>query len=341
MKAVLVRSFANPPALALEEVDRPTLGPGEVRIAVDAAAVGFVDALIASGRYQVRPPLPYIPGTECSGVIIGTAPGDAATGATENPGFFRRTQLRVGDRVAAIALAGGGLAEQIVVPATAVRQIPPSMNMPTAAVFCVSALTAWLALSIRAAAKPGETLFVLGSGGAVGHAAIQVGRALGLHVIAAASSPGKARLARDAGAQADAPSDPAAIREALRTLTGGRGVDIVFDPVGGAATEPAFRSLAWGGRHLVVGFAAGAIPALPTNLALLKGASLVGVDLRQFIEREPAAAEAAMDCLFKLQTAGALSPRIARVHPLTAFQQAFDDLAGAGHGRIVVEVSRA
>lgn len=324
VKAVVARDFGSPDSMSLERRPLPEPGPGEVRVAVKAVGVSFVDVLIAAGRYQVKPPLPYVPGTECAGVVDKVGAGVA--------------HVRPGDRVIAGGY-GGGLAEYSVYPAEGVRPAPGGMDFAEAAVFRVSYTTAYYALAGRAALEADETVLVLGAGGAVGVAAIQVARALGGRVIASASTEAKRTLALACGAQAALDSRAADWRDQVKALTEGKGVDVVVDPVGGSATEPAFRSLAWKGRHLVIGFAEGQIPQLPVNLALLKGASLVGVDIRGFGIREPEHYAANLQTLYQWHAAGKLKPAIAARYRLEDYQEAMRMAqSGATAGRVVIEI---
>jgi len=324
MRAVVAREFGPPETFAVEQLPAPEPGAGQVRIAIRAAGVSFVDVLIASGGYQLKPKLPFTPGSEFAGVVDAVGP--------EVAGFT------VGDRVCASAF-GGALAEAAVAPQGAVTPIPDGMSFEEAAVFRVSYATAYHALVQRGRVQAGETVLVLGAGGAVGAAAVQVAKALGARVIASASSPAKRELACEMGADEALESGAADWRDRLKALTDGRGVDLVVDPVGGDITEAAFRSLAWKGRHLVIGFTAG-MARLPTNLALLKGAELVGVDIRQFGEREPRVAAANLRALFELYAQGLLRPRIAEAYPLERFAEAMDAAAkGAAAGRIVVRTA--
>ena len=324
MRAVVAREFGPPSTFRIEEAATPEPGPGQVRIGIYAAGVSFVDVLVSEGGYQLKPRLPFTPGSEFAGVV--EALGPEVGGVT------------VGDRVSASAF-GGALAEKAVVPAGAATPIPDGMSFEEAAVFRVSYATAYHALVQRGRLQAGETVLVLGAGGAVGAAAVQVAKALGARVIASASSDAKRGLAREMGADATLPSGTPDWRDQIKAMTDGRGVDIVVDPVGGDATEPAFRSLAWRGRHLVIGFAAG-IARLPANLPLLKGAELVGVDIRQFGEREPALARENQQRLLALHAAGHLRPRIAEAFPLERFAEAMAAAReGSAAGRIVVRMA--
>lgn len=324
MKAVVARTLGSPETFALEDVDPPAPGPGELRIDVYVAGVSYVTALVAAGRYQVKPPLPFTPGGEFAGVVAATGPGV--------------TGFAPGDRVIGSGF-GGGFAEAAIIPAAAALRLPAGMSFETAAVFRVAYGTAYHALVQRAALRPGETLLVLGAAGSVGEAAIQVGKALGARVIGSGSTYEKRRAAAAAGADDMLDSHALDWRDQVKRLTGNRGVDVIFDPVGGAITERAFRSLGWGGRHLVVGFAAGSIPALPANLALLKGAALVGVDYRQFRELEPEREAANLAALFELHASGKLSPTIGRIYPFNEFAAALRAASENGPpGRILLRV---
>lgn len=293
----------------------------QVRIAIKAAGISYVDVLTAAGGYQVKPPTPYIPGSECAGVV--EAIGAEVSG------------IAVGDKV--VASGWGGLFADIAnLPARSVRAMPEALSFEEAAVFPVSYATAWHALVDRAKLQAGETLLVLGAGGATGYAAVQIGKYLGAHVIASASGEAKRGLVAAGGADATVDARDDDWRRAVKAANGDRGVDVVFDPVGGEATDPAFRSLAWNGRHLVIGFPAG-IAALRTNLPLLKGASLIGVDIRQFGILEPEKSAANRDRIFALAAKGKLRPAIARTYPLAEFREAMEEAAaGKSAGRIVL-----
>ena len=307
----------------LREVELAPLGPDELRIAVRAVGVSFVDVLVASGGYQLRPQTPFIPGSECAGVVeaIGAAVAD----------------FRVGDQVLATGWLGM-VAEAVNAPASSVRPMPPGLSFAEAAVLVSSYATSWHALTDRGRLQPGETLLVLGAGGATGFAAIQIGVTLGARVIASASTPEKRELASGAGAAVAIDSRSPDWREQVWAANGGRPVDVVFDPVGGAATERAFRTLAFDGRHLVVGFPSG-IPALPTNLPLLKNASLIGVNLQDFAAKRPEQSEANYRKVLQLAAVGALRPAIARAYPLEAFAEAMAAAArGDSAGRVVIVV---
>jgi NADPH2:quinone reductase len=310
--------------MKIEDVPIPEPGPGQVRIANKAAAVNFVDIITAAGRYQVKPPLPFTPGVEYAGVIDALGEGV--------------TERKVGDRVCTSGF-GDGFAEYSIRPAASTVVVPDTMDFPDAATFRVSSATSHYALVGRANLQAGETVLVLGAAGAVGLAAIQIAKALGAKVIASASNEDKRALALDSGADLALDNAAADWRDQIKAFTAGKGVDVVVDPVGGEATERAFRSLGWKGRHLVIGFSAGEIPRLPTNLALLKGAQLMGVDIRQFGIFEPEAAAANVRRVMELHAQGALKPAIAERRPLEDFVDSMQRTAtGKLAGRIVLEI---
>jgi NADPH2:quinone reductase len=324
MRAAIVEAFGPVDAITIKDVPTPEPKAGEVRVAVKAAGVGFVDALIAEGKYQVKPPLPFAPGGEFAGVVETLGEGV--------------THVKPGDRVIAGGFSGA-FAEYAVTNAAGVLTIPDTMTFPQAAMFRTNFATALHAFQDRAGLKAGETVLVLGAGGGTGTAAVAVAKVMGARVIGAASSADKRAAAKAAGADEVVDSSAADWREALKALAP-KGVDVVFDPVGGAATETAFRSLAWKGRHLVIGFAAGQIPALPVNLALLKGASLVGVDIARFsFMHEPATAQANIRQLLGWFAEGKLKlepGRVMRLDDAAAALKAVLDRQAIG--KIVVEI---
>jgi NADPH2:quinone reductase len=319
-RSVVVEAFGEPQTFSLKPRDPGSPGPGKVRLRVHAAGVSYVDVLVAEGLYQLKPPLPFVPGSEFAGVIETVGEGvDPA---------------RVGQRVMASGM-GAAFGEAAVVRADSAIPMPEGMDFATASVFRVSYATMYHALVQRGSLAAGESVVVLGAGGAVGYAAIELAKALGARVIGSASTSEKRALALRGGADAVIDSGSPTWREDLKAANGGKPVDVVVDPVGGEATEPAFRSLAWRGRHLVIGFAGGGIPRLPINLALLKGAALVGVDIRQFGEYEPELAARNMDALLELFRAGKLHPAIARTWPLEQFVEA---MAAAKSGKLAGRV---
>ena len=301
MKAVLCRSYGPPESLVVEDVRPPTPRRGEAVISVKAAGVNFPDVLIIQNKYQVKPPLPFSPGSEAAGVV--TAIGDGVD------------HVKIGDRVMAIT-GYGAFAEEIAVDAARLLPIPDGMDFATAAGFGLTYATSDHALRDRGALKTGETLLVLGAAGGVGIAAIEIGKALGARVIAGASSADKLAVCRAHGADETIDYATEDLRERLKALTAGHGPDVVYDPVGGPYTEPALRSIAWRGRLLVVGFAAGEIPRIPLNLTLLKGCSIVGVYWGEFSRREPQRFAESMRQLARWFADGKLKPHISSVFPL-------------------------
>lgn len=296
-----VHSYEAGAQPVLELLPLPEPGPDEVRVCVCASAISFVDLLLVSGSYQWKPPTPFVPGSEFSGVVDAVGP-EVKNG------------LRVGDRVCGVRQ--GTWTEMLCLPAGAVQRLGGPDDAPASTDWAIetSALmapyaTALYALRERAHLRPGETLLVLGATGGVGHAAVQLGKALGARVIAAASTPAKRAAALAAGTDAvvDSSND---WKDEAKALAGEAGVDVVFDPVGGQVTDTAFRTLGWGGRHLMVGFAGGQITALKTNLTILKGAALLGVDYRQAVAREGAITAQVQQDVLRLYAEGRIRPRI-------------------------------
>jgi NADPH:quinone reductase len=323
MKALLCKAWGGPETLVLEELPSPHPGPGEVVVDVKAAGVNFPDVLIIQNKYQLKPPLPFAPGAELAGVIKEIGAGV--------------TGFKAGDRVIAMPM-WGAFAEECVVRATQLIRMPAGLDFPVAAAFTLTYGTSWHALKDRGQLRAGETLLVLGAAGGVGLAAIEIGKALGARVIAAASSAEKLAVCRAHGA--DETIDYAAedLRARLKALTGDKGADVVYDPVGGQYAEPAVRSTAWRGRYLVVGFANGEIPRIPLNLLLLKGSALVGVYWGDWTRREPAAAAAGMAELLDWLAAGKLKPHLSARYPLARAAEALVALAGRKvAGKLVVE----
>ena len=261
-------------ALQWQELPTPEPLAGQARVAVKASSLNFPDILIVQNKYQFKPPLPFVPGSEFAGVV--EAVGDGVT------------NVKPGDRVAAMA-GTGGFGSHAIVAADKLMPLPEGMSFEHGAAFLMTYGTTQHALLDRGQLKAGETVLVLGAAGGVGTAAIQIAKAAGARVIAAASTDDKCARCREIGADATINYTTEKIRDALKALTNGKGPDVVYDPVGGDLAEPVFRSIAWRGRYLVIGFAGGAIPALPLNLSLLKGASIVGVFWGDFVRREPAA----------------------------------------------------
>jgi NADPH2:quinone reductase len=301
MKAVLCKQYGPPESLTFEELPSPRPGPGEAVVSMRAASVNFPDVLIIQNKYQFKPPLPFSPGSELAGVVKEVGAGVEA--------------FRPGDRVIAWTTYGA-FAEEVKTEATRLVPMPPGMDFPSAAAFLLTYATSEHALRDRGQLQAGETLLVLGAAGGVGLAAVEIGKALGARVIACASSDDKLAVCREHGADAGINYAAEDLRERIRALTDGRGADVVYDPVGGPYTEPAFRSLAWRGRLLVVGFAAGEIPKLPLNLPLLKGASVVGVFWGDFSRREPHAFAESVRRLGRWYADGKLHPHFSQTLPL-------------------------
>jgi NADPH2:quinone reductase len=326
MKLVQAEKIGSVEDYRLVEAPRPNVAEGDVLIRVAVCGMGYVDALVALGGYQVKPPVPFTPGQEIAGVV-------EAVGA-------QVTAVKIGDRVMANSF-GGGLAEFVCVPQTMVTAIPDQLADAQAAGFRVNYLTALHGLRDRAQIRAGERLLVFGAAGGVGSAAIQVGKVLGAQVIAVASTDEKRAFALQLGADATLDANEDGWRDRLKQICGGRGVDVIFDPVSGPLFEAAFRSLNWGGRHLVVGFAGGPIPKLPINLSLMKGASLVGVDVRQFLLYENAHAMRHLDDLLKWVATGKLIPPVGRQFALEDFAEAMRfAMSGSGLAKSVIRVSQ-
>ena len=324
MKAVVVENYDSIDNIRLKDVAMPEVSAGQVRVRITAASVGFVDGLKVQGLYQTRDPLPFTPGTEFAGVV------DAAAADV--------TGLAPGTPVMGMARSGG-LAEYISVPAAALEAMPVGIAPEVAASFRANYLTSLYALSERAGLRAGEYLLVLGAAGGVGIAAVQIGKLLGARVIAAASTEEKRDFATRFGADATVDYTQADWRDRLKELTDGHGADVIFDPVGGDVSLQAFRSIAWNGRHLVVGFAAGSIPALPFNLPLLKGGALLGVDLAQIPRREPEAYRRVMAQLFSWLTEKKLEPVVGKVFAFEDFRDAFRTMQNrAALGKMVVRI---
>lgn len=311
MRALLCRELGPFDQLALETVPDPEPGPGEVLVAVRAAGVNFPDLLIVQGKYQVRPPLPFVPGGECAGVI--EALGEGVEG------------LQVGDEVVATGQVGA-FAEKMVAEAASTVQMPKGLSFAAAAGISITYGTAHYALKQRAGLREGETLLVLGAAGGVGLAAVELGKAFGAKVIAAASSPAKLAAAAAAGADEGIDYSSESLKNRVKELTDGRGADVVIDPVGGDLSEQAFRATAWEGRLLVIGFASGEIPRLPLNLALLKGADVRGVFWGAWTQRDPRAFQENLDELRRLFESETLRPRFG-TYPLARFREALGSLA--------------
>lgn len=312
MKAVLCSRPGSPDDLTLSEIPEPIAGPGEAVVGVKAAALNFFDTLIIADKYQLKPPKPFSPAAEFAGVVESLGPGV--------------TGLKIGDRV--LAYAGYGAArERVAIAAEKLVKIPDALDFDRAAGLCVTYGTTLHALKDRAALKSGETLAVLGASGGVGLAAIELGKLMGARVIACASSDEKITFCKKHGADEGINYAAEDLKEALRRVTQGRGADIIYDPVGGAYAEAALRSIAWEGRFLVVGFAAGEIPKLPLNLVLLKGCDVLGVFWGSFIERDKEGHRANTAQLVNWCAEGKLSSHVHAVYPLAETAKALKDIA--------------
>ncbi|WP_443192256.1 NADPH:quinone oxidoreductase family protein [Pseudomonas indica] len=324
MKAVLCKAFGPAESLVLEDISSPEPKKNEILLEVYAAGVNFPDTLIIEGKYQFKPPFPFSPGGEAAGVV-------AAVGE-------KVQHVKPGDRV--MALTGwGSFAEQVAVPGYNVMPIPAGMDFETAAAFGMTYGTSMHALKQRANLQPGETLLVLGASGGVGLAAVEIGKAMGARVIAAASSAEKLEVAKRAGADELIDYSASSLKEEVKKLTGGQGADVIYDPVGGDLFDEAIRSIAWNGRLLVVGFASGRIPDLPVNLALLKGAAVVGVFWGSFAQRQPQDNLANFQQLFAWHAEGKLKPLVSQTFPL---ERAADAINALGQrkavGKVVVKI---
>jgi NADPH:quinone reductase len=311
MKAVLCKAYGLPDTLVLEDVDSLTPAAGEVVISVKACGVNFPDTLIIQGKYQFKPAMPFSPGGEVAGVVKLIGEGV--------------TNVKVGDAV--IAFTGwGGYAEEAKCVAANVIPMPPGTPFPLAASFTLAYGTSYHALKDRAQIKPGETLLVLGAAGGVGLAACEIGAAMGARVIAAASTDDKLAICKQHGATDIINYTTENLRERINELTNKRGVDVIYDPVGGEYSEPALRTMAWKGRYLVVGFAAGDIPKIPLNLTLLKGSAIMGVFWGAFIKNEPQVSASNMQELIAMMAAGKLKPLISATYPLARAADALNDV---------------
>jgi NADPH2:quinone reductase len=300
MRAVLCVEHGPPEALVVSDVPSPQAGSGEVVVSVKACGVNFPDVLVIQGKYQFRPALPFSPGAEVAGVVKET--GDGVTA------------LQPGDRVIA-SVGMGGFAEEVACAAGRAMKMPDAMDFPTGATFLLGHGTSHYALRDRARLQPGETLLVLGAAGGVGLAAVEIGAAMGARVIAAASSPEKLKTCIDRGASDTIDYAADDLRTKLRELAPD-GVDVVYDPVGGPYAEPALRSMAWDGRYLVIGFAAGDIPRIPLNLPLLKSCSIVGVFWGAFTMRDPERNAALLEEMFEWWAQGKIAPYVSETYPI-------------------------
>jgi len=312
MQAWFCETLTGPDDLKWKDAPTPEPGAGEVRIAIRAASLNFPDILIVQGKYQAKPALPFVPGSEFSGTVEALGEGV--------------THLKVGDAVAAMG-STGGFATHAIADAKRVLKLPDGFAIEDGAAFALTYGTTHHALIDRAELKAGETVLVLGAAGGVGTSAIQIAKAAGAKVIAAASTDEKCAFCKMLGADATINYATQDVRAALKELTAGKGPDVVYDPVGGDLAEPVFRSIAWRGRYLVIGFAQGGIPALPWNLALLKGASIVGVFWGDFVRREPGNSAKGMAELARWYAEGKIKPAIDQRLPMRELPAAYARMA--------------
>ena len=309
-------------ALEWKEIATPQPKAGEVLVAIKAASLNFPDLLIVQNKYQFKPTLPFVPGSEYSGVVEAAGEGVH--------------HLKPGQRVACLS-GSGGFATHAIATAAICMPLPDGFSFVDAAAFIMTFGTSHHALLDRAQLKAGETVLVLGAAGGVGTSAIAIAKLVGARVIAAASSDEKCKLCKSLGADDTINYSTTNLREAIKALTNGKGPDVIYDPVGGDFAEPAFRSIAWRGRYLVVGFAAGPIPALPLNLALLKGASIVGVFWGDFAKREPKANNAMMAELAQWYASGKIKPAIDSTMPMSELKAAYAHMGSRGvKGKLVM-----
>ncbi|MBC7436524.1 MAG: NADPH:quinone oxidoreductase family protein [Bdellovibrionales bacterium] len=322
MHAWLCENPVGVDALTWKELPTPTPGKGEVLIAIKAASLNFPDLLIVQNKYQMKPPLPFVPGSEYAGIVEAVGEGVS--------------HLKVGQSVACLS-GTGGFGSHTLAPAALCMPLPPGFPHVDAAAFIMIYATSHHALVDRAQLKAGETVLVLGAAGGVGTSAIQIAKLMGAKVIAAASTDEKCALCKSIGADITINYSTENLRDAIKAATDGKGPDVIYDPVGGDFAEPAFRSIAWRGRYLVVGFASGPIPSLPLNLMLLKGASIVGVFWGGFAKQEPKASAAAMAELARWYLEGKIKPVIDRTMPMAELKAAYAHMGSRGvMGKLVM-----
>ncbi len=312
MRALICKEFGSTDSLVIETVDDPVPGPGEVRIDIHAAGINFPDILVIAGQYQLKTPPPFIPGNEAAGIVSGIGDGI--------------TRFSVGDKVV-VMLRGGAFAEKCVVNENLVFPLPSQMTFEQGAGFSVTYCTSYHALKQSANLQPGETLLVLGAAGGVGTTAIEIGKAMGARVIAAASSDEKLAFAKSTGADETINYTDCSLNDAIKELTDGAGVDVVYDPVGGEMAQMALRATAWHGRYLVIGFASGEIPKFPANLALLKEASIVGVWWGTWSAKNPQGQAQNLQEMAAMIADGRLKPKITETYRLEEFKKAFRSIS--------------
>ena len=324
MRAILCKELGPANTLVIDDIPSPEPGKGQVKVRVKAAGLNFPDTLIIEGKYQIKPELPFSPGGEMAGEVLAVGEGVQ--------------RFKPGQRV--MGLTGyGAFAEEILVPENQLIPVPDGMNDHTAAAFSMVYGTSYHALKQRANIQPGETLLVLGASGGVGLAAVELGKAMGATVIAAASSAEKLAVAKEAGADDLINYAEEDLKDALKQRYP-KGVDVIYDPVGDKFTEAAIRNMAWNGRLLIVGFAAGDIPKIPANLALLKGCSIIGVFWGAFTQKEPQTNIQNIMELMQLFNQGKINPRISQVFPFEDYEQALAALTSrTAKGKVVLDVA--
>jgi NADPH:quinone reductase len=326
MRAIFCRTLGDPSLLTLEELPPPALGPGQIRIATHAAGVNFADTLVVAGKYQEKPPLPFIPGFEIAGVVSEI--GDGVTG------------IALGDRVMALT-GSGGFADEAVVGADAVFKIPDSMSFEAAAGFPIAYGTSHGALDWRAHLQPGEILLVHGAAGGVGLTAVEIGKAMGATVIATASSAAKLEIARSRGADHLIDYSAEDVQAQIKALLGERRVDVAYDPVGGSAFEASLRTIAWEGRILIIGFAGGTVPQIPANILLVKNCSVIGFYWSSYRTRNPALLRGSFETLLGWVAEGKLRPLVSEALPLDRAVEAIGRLkARQATGKLVLTMGR-
>ena len=325
MKALVCNELGPTDNLTLEERPTPVPGKGEILVDVKAAGVNFPDVLTVQGKYQFKPELPFVPGVEVAGIVAAVGEGV--------------TSRKVGERVIA-TLPIGGFSEQCIGSEYGSFGMGETMSYEQAAGFAITYGTSYYALKQQAKIQPGETLLVLGAAGGVGIATIQIAKAMGATVIAAASTEEKLDFACEAGADLRINYSEENLKDQVKALTGGKGVDVIYDPVGGDFSEQAFRAIAWDGRLLVIGFASGPIPAIPLNLMLLKGASLVGVFWGAWAARFPSESQNNFDELIRMIDSGQFSPLVTEVYPLDQYKAAFASISERrAKGKVILSMA--
>lgn len=324
MRALVCKEYGLPEALVIEEHPGPVPGSGEVVVDVAAAGINFPDVLVIAGKYQVKTPTPFVPGSEAAGVVSAVGPDV--------------TQFAVGDKVI-INTSGGAFAEKCVAKVHATAPLPEDLDFEQGAGFSVTYGTSYHALKQSANLQPGETVLVLGAAGGVGVTAVEIARAMGARVIAAASSEEKLEFARSAGADETINYSEVPLKEAVKQLTDGNGVDVVYDPVGGELADQAFRATAWHGRYLVIGFASGDIPKFAANIALLKEASIIGVWWGTWATKNPQLQIRNMLEMAQLIKEGTLTPRVTESYSIDDFREAFQAITERrARGKVILRM---